>query len=147
MIDYYRDLMRRYGWLEHGLRWIVVQPLDEELTRDDLLWRLNGGRDPERRVVPHPVEASANEDGALVFVVEGDGAWGFLDFTGSTVPDELLAKLSAGARVWCTVWTFNRHDSLCYAAGGRVRARMSEFAFADHVRQEGEVVILDDPFP
>ncbi|WP_181448610.1 hypothetical protein [Nonomuraea aridisoli] len=46
MIDHYRRLFQQQQWFEEALCWIVVLPFDEETTADDLLWRLNGGRDP-----------------------------------------------------------------------------------------------------
>ncbi|MEU6790426.1 hypothetical protein ABZ907_01895 [Nonomuraea wenchangensis] len=138
MIDYYRDLLQRRPWLEDCLCWLVVQPLDEDLTCDDVLWRLNGGRDPEQRIVPHPVETGADMDGALIFVFEGDGAWGFLDFSGIPAQDELIAALSEDCRVWLTSWNFSGQSTLLYAAGGRIRTRVHRFHFADHITEEGD---------
>ncbi|MFF0774638.1 hypothetical protein ACFYUK_37525 [Nonomuraea wenchangensis] len=138
MIDYYRDLLQRRGWLEECLCWLVVQPLDEDLTCDDVLWRLNGGHDPEQRIVPDPVDANANADGALIFAFEGDGAWGFLDWSGIPASDDIVATLSEDCRVWLTSWNFSGQSTLLYAAGGRVRTRVDRFHFADHITEEGD---------
>ncbi|QYC38916.1 hypothetical protein Nocox_06445 [Nonomuraea coxensis DSM 45129] len=138
MIDYYRDLLRRHAWLEESLCWLVVQPLDEDLTRDDVLWRLNGGRDPEQRIVPDPVDANANMDGELIFAFEGDGAWGFLDWSGVPASDEIVAALSEDCRVWLTSWNFSGQSTLLYAAGGRIRTRVHRFHFARHITEEGD---------
>ncbi|MFG1972859.1 hypothetical protein ACGFJC_26330 [Nonomuraea fuscirosea] len=61
MLDHYRALFRRYPWLADSACWTVVQPFDDELTPDDLLWRLNGGRDPEERTLDHPMETVLDE--------------------------------------------------------------------------------------
>ena len=39
VIDYHRGFFERHQWLEDGLSWTVVQPLDEEIMLDDLLRR------------------------------------------------------------------------------------------------------------
>ncbi|MEW9547158.1 hypothetical protein [Nonomuraea sp. NPDC050783] len=143
MIDYYRDLLRRHAWLQNGLCWLVVQPLGEEPAPDDLLWRLNGGRDPEQRVVEHPVEASIDEHG-LLFVFEGDGARGYLNLSGLRPSDHVLAGLSEGSRVWMTTWHFKGGHTVLYAAGGRVRASLGNFVFAGHLTEEGDPAALAD---
>ncbi|WP_240809199.1 hypothetical protein [Microbispora catharanthi] len=76
MIDHYRNLFNKQQWLEDGLCWTVVQPLNEEITVSDLLWRLNGGRDPEERIMEYPVEEAGEHFLPVLFVYEGEGAWG-----------------------------------------------------------------------
>lgn len=145
VIDHYRDLFNRYGWLENSLCWTVVQPLDEEITVDDLLWRLNGGRDPEQRTVAYPIEMAAEEGGPVLFVYEGEGAWGFLEFTyGYATPDHILTELSKGSRVWMTTWHFNGGYTMLYAADGKIRARMRNFIFAEHDAPQGDPGVLAD---
>ncbi|MFC5832076.1 hypothetical protein [Nonomuraea insulae] len=143
MIDHYRALFQRYGWLEDRLRWIVVRPLDEELTVDDLLWRLNGGRDPEHRVVRHPREAPSLEDRPLFFLFEDAGAWGLFEFGhGFVLPDDALAELSEGARLWMTSWHFNGGWTLLYAADGRIRAWTRDFVFTEFRSEDGDPSVL-----
>ncbi|MEU8403786.1 hypothetical protein AB0C28_52165 [Nonomuraea sp. NPDC048892] len=94
MLDHYRALFKRHQWLTDGACWTVVQPFDDEMTPDDLLWRMNGGRDPEELTVDHPMELALNEDLTLLFVFEGDGGYGFLECTyGDPPSDELLRTL------------------------------------------------------
>ncbi|MET9249320.1 hypothetical protein [Nonomuraea sp. NPDC003709] len=70
MIDHYRNLFNRQQWFEDGLSWTVVQPLDEEITVGDLLWRLNGGRDPEERIMEYPIEKAG---GGYTMLYAADG--------------------------------------------------------------------------
>ncbi|MBT2231638.1 hypothetical protein [Nonomuraea sp. NEAU-A123] len=143
MIDHYRSLFMQQQWFEDALCWTVVQPLDEEITVDDLLWRLNGGRDPEQRVMAYPREEAGEEGLPVLFVYEGEGTWGFLEFSGGfATPDQILTELSKEARVWMTTWHFNGGYTILYAADGKIRARMRDFIFAEHSRQEGDPSIL-----
>ncbi|MGP3955215.1 hypothetical protein ACTWPT_04400 [Nonomuraea sp. 3N208] len=143
MIDHYRDLFQRHGWLEDSLCWTVVQPRDEELTVDDLLWRLNGGRDPEERVMAYPREDALGEDRPVLLVVEGEGSWGFLEFTyGYATPDHIITDLSRDSRVWMTTWHFNGGWTILYAADGKIRARMRDFIFVAHRIEDGDPGVL-----
>lgn len=145
VIDHYRRLFDRHQWLENGLCWIVVQPLNEEITVDDLLWRLNGGRDPEQRTMAYPTEEAIDELGSVLFVFEGEGAWGFLEFTYGMAPsDRILTELSKEARVWMTTWHFKGGETLLYAADGKIRARMRDFLFLEHIIERGDLSILTD---
>jgi hypothetical protein len=145
MIDHYRNLFNKQQWLEDGLCWTVVQPLNEEITVSDLLWRLNGGRDPEERIMEYPREEAGEDFLPVLFVYEGEGAWGFLEFSyGFATPDYILNELSKEARVWMTTWHFNGGHSILYAADGRIRARMRNFIFAEHTIQEDDLSILAD---
>ncbi|MFD1937544.1 MULTISPECIES: hypothetical protein [Nonomuraea] len=145
MIDHYRNLFEWHQWLEDALSWTVVQPLDEELTVDDLLWRLNGGRDPEQRTMAYPTEAAFDEDQPVLFAFEGEGAWGFLEFTyGYGIPDHVLTELSKESRVWMTTWHFNGGYTILYAADGKIRARMRDFIFVEHAFEHGDPSILAD---
>ncbi|WP_204051316.1 hypothetical protein [Microbispora siamensis] len=145
MIDHYRDLFEWQQWFEKALCWTVVQPFDEEITVDDLLWRLNGGRDPEERTMACPREDAVMEDLPVIFVYEGEGAWGFLEFShGFATPDHILTELSKGSRVWMTTWHFNGGYTFLYAADGRIRARMRDFLFREHASLEGDPSILAD---
>jgi hypothetical protein len=74
VIDHYRSLFEKYQWLEDGLSWTVVQPLNVEITMDDLLRRLNGGHDPEYRIVEYPREEAAEKDRPVCLVAEGGGS-------------------------------------------------------------------------
>lgn len=146
MIDHYRSLFERHQWFEDALCWTVVQPLDDELTTDDLLRRLNGGRDPEQRVMAYPIEEAALEDLLpVLFSFEGEGTWGFLEYTdGHATPDPILIALSMDAHVWMTTWHFNGGYTMLYAAGGKIRARMRDFIFTEHVIEQGDPSILAD---
>ncbi|MEU7884241.1 hypothetical protein AB0B54_01955 [Microbispora bryophytorum] len=137
MIDYYRALFERHQWLTDSLCWTVVQPLDEGITLDDLLWLLNSGHDPEERTMDHPMEVAMDEDLTLLYVFEGDGAYGFLEGGyGYPVSDELLSALSEDARVWTTSWQFNGTSTIAYAGGGRVRARIRNYVLGDQIDEE-----------
>ncbi len=137
VIDHYRALFERHQWLKDSLCWTVVQPLDEGITLDDLLWRLNGGHDPEERTMDYPMEVAMNEDLTLLYVFEGDGAYGFLECRyGDPLSEELLSKLSEDARVWTTSWQFNGTSTIAYAGGGRVRARIRNYVLGDQVEEE-----------
>ncbi|MFG1619325.1 hypothetical protein ACGFI3_41780 [Nonomuraea wenchangensis] len=143
MIDHYRNLFNQQQWFEDGLCWTVVQPLDEEITVGDLLWRLNGGRDPEERIMEYPREDAGEEFLPVLFIYEGEGAWGFLEFAyGFATPDYILTELSKESRVWMTTWHFNGGYTILYAAEGKIRARMRNFIFAEHTIQEGDPSIL-----
>lgn len=143
VIDHYRNLFSKQQWLEDGLCWTVVRPLNEEITVSDLLWRLNGGRDPEERIMEYPIEEAGDDFPPVLFVYEGEGAWGFLEFSyGFATPDYILDELSKEARVWMTTWHFNGGYTFLYAADGRIRARMRNFVFAEHTTQEGDPSIL-----
>lgn len=143
VIDHYRNLFNKQQWLEDGLCWTVVQPLNEEITVSDLLWRLNGGRDPEERIIEYPVEQAGEDFLPVLFVYEGEGAWGFLEFSyGFATPDYILDELSKETRVWMTTWHFKGGYTILYAADGRIRARMRDFVFAEHTVQEGDPSIL-----
>ncbi|MFF0306895.1 hypothetical protein ACFYSC_05675 [Streptosporangium sp. NPDC004379] len=145
MIDHYRSLFERNQWLENGLCWIIVQPLNEEITVDDLLRRLNGGRDPEHRIMEYPTEEAFTEDRPVFFVFKGQGGWGFLEFSYGIAPSDLvLTELSKEARVWMTTWHFKGGETLLYAAGGEIRARMRDFLFPEHTIQQGDPGILAD---
>ncbi|MEV4367477.1 hypothetical protein AB0J71_10425 [Nonomuraea sp. NPDC049637] len=143
MIDRYRNLFNEQQWFESALCWTVVQRLDEAITVDDLLRRLNGGRDPEERAMAYPREEAAEEDFPVLFVRQGKGAWGFLDFSqGFATPDHILAELSKESRVWMTTWHFNGGYTILYAADGEVRAQMRDFIFDEHAVQEGDPRVL-----
>ncbi|MEV3978179.1 hypothetical protein [Nonomuraea sp. NPDC049758] len=143
MIDHYRNLFSQQQYFEEALCWTVVQPRDEEITVDDLLRRLNGGRDPEKRIMEYPTEEAGEEDMPVLFVYQGEGAWGFLEFShGFAPPDHILTELSKESRVWMTTWHFNGGYTILYAANGRIRARMRDFIFAEHAVQEGDPGIL-----
>ncbi|MFI7617288.1 hypothetical protein ACIBP6_39300 [Nonomuraea terrae] len=145
MIDHYRRLFQQQQWFEDALCWIVVRPLDEETTADDLLWRLNGGRDPEERVMTYPREEAFEEEQPVFFVHEGEGAYGFLEFSHGFAPaDHILAELSKESRVWMTTWHFNGGYTILYAADGRVRAQMRNFIFTEHATGEGDPSVLAD---
>ncbi|ACZ91285.1 hypothetical protein [Streptosporangium roseum] len=143
MIDYYRDFFERHQWLEHGLSWTVVQPLNEEITVDDLLRRLNGGLAPEQRVMEYPREEAGEEDRPVLLVSGGEGTWGFLELTcGFGLSDRVLTALSTESRVWMVTWHFNGGYTILYAAAGEIRARMRDFIFTEHVFEEGDPSIL-----
>ncbi|MEU8104614.1 hypothetical protein AB0C18_12935 [Nonomuraea muscovyensis] len=145
MIDHYRNLFDRHQWFEDALCWTVVQPLDEEITVDDLLRRLNGGHEPQQRTMEYPTEEAYTEDQPVLFAFEGEGAWGFLEFSyGYATPDHILVELSKTSRVWMTTWHFNGGCTILYTADGKIRARMGYFIFAEHRIQEGEPNILAD---
>jgi hypothetical protein len=145
VIDHYRSLFNRYQWLEDALCWTVVQPLDEEITVDDLLWRLNGGRAPEQRTMAYPTEEAIDEDLPVLFVFEGEGAWGFLEFTYGMAPsDRVLTELSKESRVWMVTWHFNGGYTILYAADGEIRAWMRDFIFTEHRIERGDPSVLAD---
>jgi hypothetical protein len=145
VIDHYRKLFNQQQWFEDALCWTVVQPLDAEITVDDLLWRLNGGRDPEERTMAYPMEEAGEENLPVLFVYEGEGTWGFLEFSyGYATPDPILIELSKESRVWMTTWHFNGGYTILYAADGKIRTRIRNFIFAEHIRQEGDPSILAD---
>ncbi|MET9067201.1 hypothetical protein [Streptosporangium sandarakinum] len=145
MIDHYRSLFERNQWLEDGLCWIIVQPLNEEIMVDDLLRRLNGGRTPEHRIMEYPTEEAGEELQPVYFVFEDAGTWGFLEFAYGMAPsDHTLTELSKEARVWMTTWHFKGGETLLYAADGKIRARMGDFLFAEHTIQQGDLSILTD---
>ncbi|SDL35145.1 hypothetical protein SAMN05421874_1204 [Nonomuraea maritima] len=148
MIDHYRSLFDRHQWLEGALCWTVVQPLNEEITVDDLLRRLNGGRDPQQRTMEYPTEEAYREDQPVLFAFEGEGTHGFLEFSyGYATPDRILVELSRTSRVWMTTWhTFGGYMIL-YAADGEIKARMGSFIFAEHRIQQGDPNILADFLP
>ncbi|MER6509409.1 hypothetical protein ABT158_21485 [Nonomuraea sp. NPDC001636] len=143
MIDHYRNLFSQQQYFEEALCWTVVQPLRDEITVDDLLWRLNGGRDPEERIMEYPREEAGEEGMPVLFVYQGEGAWGFLEFSqGFATPDHILTELSKESRVWMTTWHFNGGYTILYAADGKVRAQMRDFIFDEHTVQEGDQSIL-----
>jgi hypothetical protein len=152
VIHDYRTLFERHQWLKDSLCWTVVQPLDEEVALDDLLWRLNRGHDPEERIMDYPMEVAMDEDLTLLYVFEGDGAYGFLECRyGNPLSDELLSTLSEDARVWTTSWQFNGTSTISYAGGGRVQARIRNYVLGDQIDEEttpdvftGFHVMLDD---
>ncbi|WP_043639035.1 hypothetical protein [Nonomuraea candida] len=148
MIDHYREVFRRVGWLD-ALCWVVVQPLDEEPGIDDVLWRLNGlwglngGRDPERRVMAYPPEEALEADAPVLFVFEDDGGWGLLEFTsGHALPEPVVGAISERARVWMASWRVNGGHTVLYAAGGRIRARMRDFVFGERREEDGDPAVL-----
>ncbi|MGJ6965924.1 hypothetical protein ACSDR0_28850 [Streptosporangium sp. G11] len=143
MIDHYRSLFEWQQWLESGLCWIVVQPLDKEVTVNDLLRRLNRDRDPEQRTMAYPTEEAIDEDLPVLFVFKGEGASGFLEFTYGIAPyDHTLTELAKRSRVWMVTWHFNGGYTILYAADGEIRARMRDFIFTEHVFKEGDPSIL-----
>ncbi|MEU8320648.1 hypothetical protein AB0C33_20020 [Nonomuraea sp. NPDC048881] len=143
MIDHYRNLFSQQQYFEEALCWTVVQPRDEEITVDDLLRWLNGGRDPEKRIMEYPTEEAGEEDMPVLFVYQGEGAWGFLEFShGFATPDHILSELSKESRVWMTTWHFNGGYTILYAADGKIRAWMRDFIFAEHTVQKGDPGIL-----
>ncbi|MGW0807209.1 hypothetical protein [Nonomuraea sp. NPDC002799] len=143
MIDHYRDLFNQQQWFESALCWTVVQPLDDEITVDDLQWRLNGGRDPEERIMAYPREEAGGEGFPVLFVYQGEGAWAFLEFSqGFATPDHILTELSKESRVWMTTWHFNGGYTILYAADGKIRAWMRNFIFAEHTVHNGDPSIL-----
>ncbi|WP_406311903.1 hypothetical protein OHA77_24845 [Streptosporangium sp. NBC_01639] len=145
MINYYRDFFERHQWLEDGLSWTVVQPLNEEITVDDLLRRLNGGRAPEQRVMEYPGEEAGEEDRPVLLVSEGEGTWGFLELAyGFGLSDRVLIELSRESRVWMVTWHFKGGYTILYAAGGEIRARMRNFIFTEHRVENGDPSILAD---
>ncbi|MGW0807760.1 hypothetical protein [Nonomuraea sp. NPDC002799] len=142
MIDHYRSLFAANEWLETALSWIVVRPLGEPTT-DDLLRRLNGGRDPERRVMEDPREEASMEDRPVLLVFEGEGVWGFLEFCyGYPTPGHILTELSANARLWMTTWHFNGGWTILYAEDGEIRASMRDFVFVDFAIEDGDPSVL-----
>ncbi|WP_068902464.1 hypothetical protein [Planomonospora sphaerica] len=143
MIDHYRSLFGWHQWLESGLCWIVVRPLNQATTVDDLLRQLNGGRDPEHRTMAYPTEEAIDEDLPVFFVFEGEGTWGFLEFTFGMAPDDrTLIELSKESRVWMTTWHFKGGYTILCAADGTIRARMRDFIFTEHRIEEGDPSIL-----
>ena len=78
-----------------------------------------------------------NEDLTLLYVFEGDGAYGFLECRyGYPLSDELLSTLSEDARVWTTSWQFNGTSTISYAGGGRVQARIRNYVLGDQIDEE-----------
>ncbi|MFI7444505.1 hypothetical protein [Nonomuraea indica] len=145
MIDYYRDFFEEHQWLENGLSWTVVQPLNEEIMLDDLLRRLNGGRDPEQRTMEYPREEAMGEDGPVLLVSEEEGTWGFLELAyGFGLSDRVLTELGTESRVWMVTWHFNGGYTILYAADGKIRARMRDFIFSEHAVEEGDPGVLAD---
>jgi hypothetical protein len=145
VIDYYRSFFERHQWLEDGLSWTVAQPLNEEITVDDLLRRLNGGPAPERRIMEYPREEAVEEGRPVLLVSEGEGTWGFLELTcGFGLSDRVLTELSRESRVWMVTWHFNGGYTILHAAGGKIRARMRDFIFTEHVFEEGDPSVLAD---
>ncbi|WP_433367386.1 hypothetical protein [Streptosporangium sp. CA-115845] len=145
MIDYYRSFFERHQWLEDGLTWTVAQPLNEEITVDDLLRQLNGGRDPERRVMEYPREEAADENRPVLLVSEGEGTWGFLELAyGFGLSDRVLTALSTKSRVWMVTWHFNGGYTILHAADGEIRARMRDFLFTQYAVEEGDPTVLAD---
>ncbi|WP_344979145.1 hypothetical protein [Streptosporangium fragile] len=145
MIDYYRSFFERHQWLENGLSWTVVQPLNEEITVDDLLRRLNGGRDPEQRIMDYPGEEAMDEGCPVLLVSRGEGTWGFLELAyGFGLSDRVLTELSRESRVWMVTWHFNGGYTILYAADGKIRARMRDFIFTEHRIEDGDPSILAD---
>ncbi|GAA3442362.1 hypothetical protein [Planomonospora venezuelensis] len=143
MIDYYRDFFEQHQWLEDGLSWTVVQPLNEEITPGDLLRRMNGGRDPEQRTMEYPREEAMDEDRPVLLVSEGEGTWGFLELAyGFGLSDRVLMELSEESRVWMVTWHFNGGYTVLYAAGGEIRARMRDFIFTEHIFEQGDPNVL-----
>ncbi|MGW0483600.1 hypothetical protein [Nonomuraea sp. NPDC003214] len=148
MIDHYRNLFDRHQWLEDTLNWTVVQPLDEGTTVDDLLWRLNGGREPQQRTMEYATEEAYLEDQPVFFAFKGAGTYGFLEFScGYATPDHILVELSKTSRVWMATWHMNGGYTLLYAADGEIKARMGYFIFAEHLIQLGDPSILADFLP
>ncbi|MEV5497248.1 hypothetical protein AB0M50_17800 [Nonomuraea fuscirosea] len=148
MIDHYRNLFDRHQWLEHALCWTVVQPLDEEITMDDLLRLLNGGRDPQQRTMEYPTEEAYTEDQPVLFAFEGEGTYGFLEFSyGYATPDHILVELSKTSRVWMTTWHSFGGYTILNAADGEIKAQMGYFIFAEHRIQQGDPNILADFLP
>ncbi|NRQ31476.1 hypothetical protein HII36_06425 [Nonomuraea sp. NN258] len=147
MIDHYRDLFDWHQWLEHALCWTVVQPLDDEITVDDLLRRLNGGREPQH-IMEYPIEEAYTEEQPVLFAFESEGTHGFLEFScGYATPDRILVELSKTSRVWMTTWHFNGGYTILHAADGEIKARISYFIFAEHRIQEGDPDIFADFLP
>ncbi|MEV8637023.1 hypothetical protein AB0395_35820 [Streptosporangium sp. NPDC051023] len=145
MIDYYRSFFERHQWLENGLSWTVVQPLNEEITVDDLLRRLNGGRAPEQRIMEYPREEAMEESCPVLLVSEGEGTWGFLELAyGFGLSDRVLTELSRESRVWMVTWHFNGGYTILYAADGKIRARMCDFIFTEHRIEDDAPSILAD---
>ncbi|MEV0308502.1 hypothetical protein [Nonomuraea fuscirosea] len=145
MLDHYRALFRRYPWLADSACWTVVQPFDDELTPDDLLWRLNGGRDPEERTLDHPMETALDEDLTMLYVFEGDGGYGFLECQyGRPLSGELLRTLSEDARVWTTSWSVNGASTMCCAGGGKIQAQIWNHVLGDRIDEEGAPDVLAD---
>ncbi len=133
VLDHYRALFKWHQWLTDT----VVQPFDDEMTPDDLLWRMNGGRDPEELTVDHPMELALNEDLTLLFVFEGDGGYGFLECTyGDPPSDELLRTLSEDARVWTTSWQVNGTSTIRCAAGGRIQSSIWNYVLGERIDEE-----------
>ncbi|WP_326633446.1 hypothetical protein OIE67_48765 [Nonomuraea fuscirosea] len=148
MIDHYRNLFDRHQWLEHALCWTVVQPLDEEITMDDLLRLLNGGRDPQQRTMEYPTEEAYTEGQPVLFAFEGEGTYGFLEFSyGYATPDHILVELSKTSRVWMTTWHNFGGYTILNAADGEIKAQMGYFIFAEHRIQQGDPNILADFLP
>ncbi|MEU8205219.1 hypothetical protein [Streptosporangium sp. NPDC049046] len=143
MIDYYRSFFEQHQWLEDGLSWTVVQPLNEEITVDDLLRRLNGGLAPEQRVMEYPREEAGDENRPVLLVSRGEGTWGFLELAyGFGLSDRVLTALSAESRVWMVTWHFNGGYTILHAASGEIRARMRNFLSAQYAVEEGDPTIL-----
>jgi hypothetical protein len=145
VIDHYRSLFEWHQWLEDGPCWIIVQPLNEEITVDELLRLLNGGRDPEHRIMEYPTEETLDEDLPVFFVFEGEEAWGFLEFTYGMAPsDRVLTELSEESRVWMVTWHFKGGHTILYAADGEIKARVGDFIFTEHIVESGDPSILAD---
>ncbi|MEV5892580.1 hypothetical protein [Nonomuraea fuscirosea] len=145
MLDHYRALFERHPWLADSACWTVVQPFDDEMTPDDLLWRMNGGRDPEERTLDHPMETALDEDLTMLYVFEGDGGYGFLECRyGHPPSDELLRTLSEDARVWTTSWQVNGASTICCAGGGKIQAEIWNYVLGDRIDEEGASDILAD---
>ncbi|MFD0888047.1 hypothetical protein ACFQ08_26195 [Streptosporangium algeriense] len=145
MIDYYRDFFERHQWLENGLSWTVVRPLNEKITLDDLLRRLNGGPDPERRTMEYPREEAMDEDRPVLLVTGKEGAWGFLELAhGFGLSDRVLTELSEESHVWMVTWHFNGGYTILHAADGEIRAWMRDFLFTEHIVEQGDPSVLAD---
>ncbi|MGW6500510.1 hypothetical protein [Nonomuraea angiospora] len=118
VVTHYQRLLDVAQWLDVGMSWTVVQPLDEPMDLIEVA-ELIGGPDAELQ--------EKDVEGSETFIDEAGPSIMILDLEGgyfSPYEPAPLERFSVGARVWHLAWNVNGHACLAYAADGRLRLTM-----------------------
>ncbi|MEW1842671.1 hypothetical protein AB0392_32405 [Nonomuraea angiospora] len=118
VVTHYQRLLDVAQWLDVGMSWTVVQPLDEPMDLIEVAELIGG---PDAELQEKDVEGSEtfiDEVGPSIMILDLEGGYF------SPYEPAPLERLSVGARVWHLAWNVNGHACLAYAADGRLRLTM-----------------------
>ncbi|MER5644300.1 DUF6461 domain-containing protein [Streptosporangium sp. NPDC002524] len=120
-LSHYRELLGAEEWLEVSMCWTVIIPTGGEISDDELIQGLSGGRRVELRFggigefdLEDETVVSFDRTGSMVTLFEGIGTQGR--------KPNVLRRISRNARVCGVGWDIDGNSRLNYFAEGAILA-------------------------